>query len=228
MKRKVTKIQKADAPTQEEVFRLTEIVPEFVSLVQTGANRQREFMVVKEDGNVQGDPAEPVIPETSDTGEQNIGKDSGEGTPHEDAIDLASWLTEAGDKLDEISLELSLQAAIDSEPVVQPDVTPESNHEVDEIAPTDPPPVKKAGEEAAVKDSKKIAELEKGLEQFRRENIALKAKAARLSASVGKSSVLLTGEVSAMTHKSDEENPSPSRGEFGRGGDIAAALSDDG
>jgi len=45
-----TRINKAGDEGSSKVFRLTDIEPEFVSLVRAGANRQRSFQVIKADG----------------------------------------------------------------------------------------------------------------------------------------------------------------------------------
>jgi hypothetical protein len=145
----------------------------------------------------------------------------GTETPPKDAPDLASWLNEAGEQLEDLSLDIAIQRALDAHAVDKssPDPKSEPAHEIE---PTAAPAVTKA----EVSDEKeRVARAEAELAKARRENIALKAKAARLSATIGKSSVILTGEVTSKQKDADKKpNPSPSRGTFNRGGDIAAAV----
>jgi len=289
MKRSKERVAKADGD-KDKVFRLTDIDPEFVSLVRAGANRQKQFMVVKEekDGEV-SKAIPPVIPgrvsprtpgnvcqfcgapvthgaktcpkcgriltfasddektgenandtaddtnqdappadgqdgaAVSDTDRVDSGKtsDGTEATP-KDASDLASWLNEAGEQIEELSLDIAIQNALDAQAVDQA----KSGHQSDqaqEIGTTAAPAVTK---EVDPGERERAAKLEAELVKTRRDNLALKAKNARLAAAaVGKSSVILTGEVTSRQQKTGTKTPtSPSRGAFSRGGDIAAAV----
>jgi hypothetical protein len=142
--------------------------------------------------------------------------------PPKDATDLASWLSEATEQLEGMSLDIAIQNALDAHAVdkaapVQP------SDPAQEIAVTAAPAVEK-GERP--EDRERAARLEAELAKARRENLALKAKNARLSAAtIGKSSVILTGEVTSRQQKAEKKpQTSPSRGAFNRGGDIAAAV----
>lgn len=341
MARKKVRTLKAAADAQgDKVFRLTEIEPEFVSLVRAGANRQKSFLVVKaddedvdkavpdatasvedkrkaqqarattygiearEDGNLSypagspttealyGDPVNLKYPfggednepdaarlrnalarfsqardeyedkaskvkilqriieaslaadievtyqdgdeiyqalpadlqermgKTADEDRSGTGKDSTEteNSP-EGAADLASWLTEAGEKIQELSLDLAIQAAMDAPPAEHADVGPATKR-APEIVSTVAPTVAKVEEES----EEKVAKLEAEVHKLRKENTALMAAANRLKATVGKSSVILTGEVTKRPQPSDGNRKSPSNGVFHRGGDIAAAV----
>lgn len=60
-------MNKADAPADDGVHRLTDMDTQFVSLVRAGANRQTKFFVVKEDGS-----AVPPVEDVKD-GELGLG-----------------------------------------------------------------------------------------------------------------------------------------------------------
>lgn len=319
-----TKIKKSAETMKEgeKLFRLTEIDPEYVSLVRAGANRQKQFMVVKEDEQGLGPGGVCVCPECGYTEEHATGEkcnekkcekcgtvmtrkedsaekiipglvpaprtppkvcpncgeklprptpskcpncghglkladdkeaDSGDsadtdsadkaddgnraddnGTPPHAAEDLAAWLDEAGDKVEDISLDQAIQRALDAQDDghANDDGASKGAQEIDED--TEPPAVEKIGDEVSGKDeleaqiAKLTAELEESrseLRKARREIVSLKAKNARLSKGIGKSSVMLTGEVTAKGEQhTDSENESPSRGAFLSGRDIAAAV----
>lgn len=164
----------------------------------------------------------------SDKGDGN--EADGNGSPNQDESDLSSWLNEAGEKVAEISLDHAVQQALDAQSDGTAASQGKSSQEADEIDDTDPPPVTKAGEEAQQEDEKdqRIAKLEAELKKSRVENTALKAKLARLSKGVVKSSVMLTGEVTGRDQQqTTTEKTSPSRGAFLSGGDIAAAVEKD-
>lgn len=331
--RRGSRIEKADGDSKTELFRLSEIEPEFVSLVTAGANRQKEFMVVKADtekevpasdadaetkrqaqsdraakygiearadGNLSfpsedptketmyGDPVNLMYPfggsantvdpdrvrnalvrfsqardqysektskvhvlqriveaalsagvevgwpedddiynalpadlkerikekATKDTdGEATAG-----GTPEKDAVDLASWLNEAGNRVDEMILDQAVQAALDTP--ADPPTTDKGNAEAQKIDDRGTPPDKVHKE---VEDEKAV--LEQKLKKALQENAALMAKNARLGNEIGKTSVMLTGEVTTKgLQTNNNEKTSPSRGAFLSGGDIAAVV----
>ena len=339
---KIAKAKPESDDDKDKVFRLTEIDPEFVSLVRAGANRQRSFMVVKsdeeaakavpgedatpedkraaqqarateygiearEDGNLSypaddpttetlyGDPVNLMYPfggadnkadverlknalarfaqardeyqekaskvkileriveaalaagvdvgyqegddiyealpaglrermtgmEAGDQEGSGKKSDGNEGTPG-GAVDLASWLEGAEEKVSELSLDLAIQAALATQSVDNA-APAQASSKAQEIEPAAAPAVTKAGEEGT-ESRKRIADLEAELAKARKDNIALRAKAARASAVVGKSSVILTGEVTSRQQRPGVEKQSPSKGAFQSGGDIAAAV----
>lgn len=181
-----------------------------------------------------GDPADPGSTGKTDGSD---GTD-GDGTPPPDAIDLASWLDEAGEHVEDLSLDHAIQRALDaqSDGQASDDGAAKGVKEIDDEG-TVPPAVSKVGDEAQgeEKHEAEIAKLQAELEETRselrkarRELTSLKARVARLSKGVGTSSVMLTGEVTAKgTQHTDAHESSPSRGAFLSGGDIAAAVVDD-
>jgi len=240
------KIAKAkDDKKGDKLFRLTDIEPEFVSLVQAGANRQKTFMVVKEDAeqvvpNAATDndicAALPIDPKeciqgTDDANKNNDGNEPpGNGSPEKDAVDLASWLDEAGTKVDALALDHAVAAALNTPaevPAVDVGETSKEAHEIEDAAAPAATEVEKKADEERLS---KMHQLEDKLKKAEREIVSLKAKNARLSKDVGKSSVILTGEVTAkgLQNEEDNENTSPSRGAFLSGGDIAAAVAKSG
>ncbi len=308
-----TKIAKTEVSTDkgEKVFRLTEIDPEFVSLVRAGANRQKAFMVIKAEDAKEVDAkevdAEKIIPglapspwkpspkcpncgktihrpipnkcphcghslklaEDSDEPAKENSPDAGDDTTTDDppanvdtgktedtedgtateangdsvngnVIDLTSWLDEAGAAVEELTMDLAIQQALealDGQTKGCDEISVEEQ-KVKEVKSAGTPPenlVSEEGIEKADESEQRIAKLEGDLEtsrvetrKARREVTALKAKIARLSKGVCKSSVILTGEVTAKTEeRTSEEKQGPSRGTFTTGGDIAAALADE-
>jgi len=162
-----------------------------------------------------------------DGGDDNA---DGNGTTLE-GDDLSSWLKDAGEHVETLSLDIAVQNALDAQ--ADGDANDDAaSKEAQEIDTTAAPPVEKVGEEAGndvqdVRDAK-IAKLEAELKKARREITAMKAKVARLSKGVGKSSVIQTGEVGAKDGQpAHAEKTSPSRGAFATGGDIAAAVARD-
>lgn len=233
MKRRKNRIAKADGDKdKDKTFRLTDIDPEFVSLVRAGANRQRSFMVVKEDaesgGTNENHDTQPAVAPAAVEGLEAEGhtgsskKSDGTETSPGGATDLASWLTEATGQLEELSLDIAIQRALDAQ-AVDNAAAGQASKQAHEIETTAAPAVKQEDEAESME---KAARLEAELAKTRRENLALKAKVARLSAAtVGKSSVILTGEVTSKQNQADgKPQPSPSRGAFNRGGDMAAAV----
>lgn len=174
------------------------------------------------------------LADANSTGKNDGGNGAdGDGTPAEDVEDLASWITEAEDQVEDLSLDSAIQRALDAQADSHASDDGASK-EAQEIEDAGTPPVEKVGEEAPGEGELKaeIAKLKTELEESRtelrksrREITALKAKNARLSKGIGQSSVMLTGEVTAKgTQLNDAENESPSRGAFASGGDIAAAV----
>ena len=323
----------------DKLFRLTDIEPEFVSLVQAGANRQKSFMVVKEDaadketkcqaqqdrsakygieakedGNLSfpsddpttetmyGDPVNLKYPlggaantpdperlhnalvsfsqgmdeykqqsskakileriieasltagiavtyqdndiyaalpadlkerikEKEDANKHNDGNEPlGNGSPGKDAVDLASWLDEAGTKVDALTLDHAVAAALNTPAEVPAVDVGGTSKEAQEIEDAEAPAATEAEKKTDEEQLGKMHQLEDKLKKAEREIVSLKAKNARLSKGVGKSSVILTGEVTAkgLQKEEDNENTSPSRGAFLSGGDIAAAIAKSG
>lgn len=161
--------------------------------------------------------------DTEGEGRNGGGEKSGEpGTPPKDAVDLASWLNEAGEHVEELSLDIAIQAALDSQ-LADGTAPGTSSKRVQEIEGTVAPAVTtKAGEVS--KEAQRVAELEAEMSKMRRENTALRAKVTRASATVGKSSVILTGEVTSRQQRPGTKKESPARGVFHHGGDVAAAV----
>jgi len=144
--------------------------------------------------------------------------------------DLSSWLQDAGDHVQTLSLDVAIQNALDAQ--ADGDAPEHAAAKgAQEINTTAAPPVAKVGVQADsdgqnLQDAK-IAKLEGELKKARREIVAFKAKVSRLSKGVGKSSVMLTGEVGAPSTSAHTEKSSPSHGAFSAGGDIAAAIRED-
>ena len=287
-RKKVTK-EPADKPSGDKLFRLSAIEPEYVSLVRAGANRQKSFMVVKEEGEEQGDITEaakiipglapsPRVPsatcpncgdklprplpakcpgcgynlklaeskeehelisddqvaDTSTAKDGDGASGDNNGNPVQDEADLSSWLFEAGEKVAELSMDHAIQQALDAQVIDTADTTSGAVKEAEEINDTEPPTVEKSNEQEQQDSNAKIAKLEAELDgaraelrKARREQIAMKAKVARLAKGVGTSSVMLTGEITAKdSQRPDTGTTSPSRGTFSSGGDIAAAVVD--
>ena len=240
-----TRISKAnDEGSDEKLFRLTEIEPEFVSLVRAGANRQKAFQVVKEDddnGSVDPPATDDSAPDAplADTQQgademDEQAKTSGDDVDvnvdsDKDATDLASWLDEAGDKVEEMSLDDAITRALDAtDGDDSTDASASSKkNEADEIDTTLTPHVDEDGAEGDEPDPRdaKIAELEDTVRRQARELKRATAKAARLAKGVGLTSVMATGEVTSSAGRQADTDESPSRGAFLSGGDIAAAVS---
>lgn len=162
--------------------------------------------------------------DTEGEGRNGGGEKSGAtGTPPKDAVDLASWLEEAGEHVEELSLDIAIQAALDSQ-LADGTAPGTSSKRVQEIECTLAPGVTtKAGGEVS-KEAQRVAELEAELSRSRKENTALRAKVTRAAATVGKSSVILTGEVTSRQQRPGTKKESPARGVFHHGGDVAAAV----
>ncbi len=265
-------ISKDDGEAEKnKVFRLTDIEPEFVSLVRAGANRQKNFQVVKEDeqdgvdgkyvcescGHEEtheagvkcdelkcskcsgamtpkkdndGDPPGQAAAgkKTGDDGGDGNGTD-GDGTEGSET-DLSSWLDEAGTKVELLSLDLGIQRALDSQSDGDADPTMSTApkaHKIDSGAP--PVVAKEETEDGNGEKDKRILKLEGDLRKTRNDLTRSKAAAARLVKGVGKSSVMLTGEVTAKDLQQDDAaDTSPTDGAFHSGADIAAVVTSKG
>jgi len=161
----------------------------------------------------------------SDADEGDGNNNDGSGNSDTDAIDLTSWLEEAGDKVDDLSLDNALQRALDAQADDDSDASASSKEA--EINNTDSPTVAKVGEEVQDEEDPrdaKIAELEAKLKKQSRELNKAKAKSARLAKGVGQSSVMVTGEFTSADRQQPGEQESPSKGTFSSGGDMSAAV----
>ncbi|MEN6370222.1 MAG: hypothetical protein ABFD77_11090 [Thermotogota bacterium] len=146
-------------------------------------------------------------------------KTSGGKEPNtEDATDLTSWLEEAGEKVDELSLDIAVQQALDLQAADTSTPKKDSPTAAQEIDPAAASSAKSGARKSA--EDERVAE---DLKKAHRENVALKAKIQRLQASVGKSSVLLTGEA-PRRQEEKKKHTSPSNGAFFGGRDIAAEV----
>lgn len=234
-----TRIDKGGELSQEKnggkLYRLTEIEPDFVSLVGAGANRQKAFQVVKADGSAspegeatnqetQTQQPEEIGSGDVDTGTDKKGDDDTNGSTEWGGADLTSWLEEAGASVDAISLDTAIQRALDSQQGDEPSSSSHTKQAL-EIGETDLPAVEMVLEETEEdpRDAK-IAQLEAKLRKQALELTTAKARAGRLAKGVGQSSVMVTGEVKVAEKKTPDRDTSPSKGAFSSGGDMAAAV----
>lgn len=184
-----------DKDNPKKLRRLSEIDTQFVSLVRAGANRQRQFLVVKQDDEEQNKECEKTddVPAEGKRTEETV-KELGSNGP-----DLLAWLTNRKKTIDvNLGVLAKIASVATSRAATQPEPkTPEVAQVQEPVSP----------------ESETIAKLEKSLEEsrqhnermreelrkFRRELTAMKARNVTLTKSVGESSAIVTGTVSKKT-----------------------------
>lgn len=232
-------INKADdGDSGDTIFRLTQIEPQFVSLVTAGANRQRKFQVVKaDDGNTGNAPNANGSGDTGagegDANNHNGTNSSAKGQGGDS--DFAAWLEEQ-----ETSIDGTLEEAQMAELLM--------NDDTDE----DPPPAqsvqqpvgksvdkmekalsdlqvqlavitekKESLEAQAKKDAGTIQKLKKQLGDMTTERNKYRTRVSTLKQSVGGTTALQTGNVGKSAGNNKEVND-PVEARWAAGGDLAA------
>lgn len=216
----------------QEVFRLTEIEPEFVSLVHAGANRQTSFLVVKTAG---GEPESktPTDPQHTDPAPEPGappqvaspgGAEKGSAT---DSLDL-SWLGPAQARVDALLVDALLERALTPpcQSVAMAASTPapmsvETAKAADPPAPLPDPAlvaeVAKSKEQVAAANAE-TDRLRSELAKAQREALADRARMVALKGAVGGTAVLASGRVT-------KQDSAPESGQAPTGiwsGDLAA------
>jgi len=201
-----SRIQKADQPNDDEkIFRLSDMDPEFVSMVHAGANRQKEFQVVKEDAPDGEDantdpPPEPTAADKGEQDEQNANPDNGQDGEQADGdgqsatdkgdqggnaeggdTDLSAWLSDASENVETMLMDHNVQQSLDSPPA-NGSGAQDTSKQASEIGEAGAPPVV-AGEETVQE-----------AEELRKENEVLKEKLERALADVRKGKAELRKE----------------------------------
>jgi len=242
MKSQRVKINKADGDSGDgTIFRLTEIEPQFVSLVTAGANRQKKFQVVKaDDGETSGAQTGKGAGDTSSASGDNelqSGTDSDPTGLGSDG-DFAAWLDEAesqvGKSLEDAQIELLLTSDVPAASSPPDDSTQQRVGKSDaqvtkafeglqaefaqEIA---------KNKELATRVDKltgTIAKLKKQVASLTTERDKYRAKVVRLKSNVGGVTSIQTGVVSKGSSRKPEADPRD--GAWASGGDLASRIED--
>lgn len=221
-------VNKAADNDGETIFRLTDIEPQFVSLVTAGANRQRKFQVVKAD--------EQQFSKGSDSGAPAAGDNvqSGTGNMAGDEEDFTAWLSELemsiAESINEVHIMANVFDVVDESmpPSVDPDEPAADNAAaVKELAAAKAEIEALKAENATLskqleKEKGLKAGLKKQLKSVEDERNKLGLKVTRLKSNrVGGTTSIITGKVDKVEKKSVDKSAKPL---WAAGGDMSAAL----
>lgn len=222
----MSKQRKKNDGKEPSLYELTDIDTKFVSLVTAGANRQKNFMIIKADEQGKEKDGDPVQQE-----EQGAG-DAGESETEGEKTNLSSWLNEAGTRAEDMVVDASIAIA-------EASLASEANSEVDTGKNNKAQKVGKQVAPLAGEQVKEIAKLEKEMDtvktklekseakinqlaasnvKSKRELKALRASNARLRKGIGGTTSLVTGEIIAT---GEQKNTSGEGEPWAHGGDMA-------
>lgn len=232
-------INKAAGDEDEDaLYRLTDIEPQFVSLVTAGANRQKKFQVVKADeGDGTGKPtskgtgeAEPVA------GDVNEPDGKGEPTDGQNvAGDFNNWLDDVSKSVSMVledaqvteilSADATVADTLPEQPPTQQSIDKSSDKVekafaqlqaefADEIAKN------KTLKGTVEKQASEIVTLRKQIAAVKADRNKYRSKAAKLRNGVGGTTALMTGNVTDVDKQSADGEPEDAA--WASGGDLSA------
>lgn len=222
---KRVKISKSDE-TDNRVHELTEIEPQFVSLVTAGANRQKSFQVVKSESKQNKNKS------LSNTdGDKKSQANKNADTNSSDDADLAAWLDEASTNanalLDDAIASTAFLETEDVLPHVNKDKKEQVGKSQDAQSVEQLLAKSKELETTIAKEREQRIGLEKSrdaltieVSQLKKERDKIRGQLSKLRNGVGGSTALVTGNVN--TDKGNDDNDAPRSTAWSSGGDLAA------
>ena len=240
MKRNRVKIEKSEeGEEKKQIFRLTDIEPQFVSIVTAGANRQKKFQVVKaDDGTAPGTPAEKNA--GGDRSVENGTEVPGVGEPaigQNNEKDFIDWLEDVGKSVSQVLedaqvTEILLASTSDvgsfpEQSTLQQQVG-KSSEKIEkafaELQGDFATTVAKNKELSCTieKQSREIAAIKKQLATVTAERNKYRSKAVKFKNGVGGTTALITGNV--FSAEKTKEGDDPIDAAWAAGGDLASKV----